>query len=55
MAPEIHHSALRDGLGCDGEGRVGPTLVWYLLRAGAIVLGGWEAGATEEESTTGLP
>ena len=25
--------ALRDGLGCGGEGGVGPTQVWYLLGA----------------------
>ena len=29
--------ALQDGLGCGGEGGVGPTLVWYRLGAGAAV------------------
>ena len=37
--------ALRDGLGCGREGGVGPTLVWYLLGAGAAV----------EEPTAALP
>ena len=32
--------ALQDGLGCDGEGGVEPTLVWYLLGAGVVVPGG---------------
>ena len=37
--------ALRDGLGCDGVGGVGPTRVWYLLRT----------RASEEEPTAKLP
>ena len=39
--------ALRDGLGCGGEGGVGLTRVWYLLGAGAV--------AAEEEPTAALP
>ena len=30
----LNGGALRDGLGCDGPGGVGPTRVWYLLGAG---------------------
>ena len=37
--------ALRDGLGCGGEGGVGPTLVWYCLGAGAVVEKTTAAGA----------
>ena len=41
--------ALRDGLGFNGEGRVGPTRVWYLLRVEVAAPGGWEAGEAEED------
>ena len=34
---------------------MGPTRVLYLLGAGAVAPGGWEAGATEEEPTEALP
>ena len=51
----LNGGALRDGLGCGGEGGVGPTRVWYLLGAGAARRGGWEAGAAEEETTATLP
>ena len=47
--------AFRDGLGCGGEGGVGPTRVWYLLGVRAVAPRGWEAGAAEEEPTTALP
>ena len=41
----LNGGAFRDGLGYGGEGGVGPTLVWYLLRAGAAA----------EEPTVALP
>ena len=47
--------ALRDGLGCDREGGVGPTRVWYLLGARAATPGEWEVGVGEEEPTAALP
>ena len=34
---------------------MGLTLMWYLLGAVAVVPGGWEAGAVEEEPTAELP
>ena len=37
--------ALRAGLGCGGDGGMGPTLVWYRLGAGSAA----------EETTTSLP
>ena len=51
----LDSGALRDGLRCVREGEVGPTRVWYLIGARAAVLGGWEAGAAEGETTATLP
>ena len=39
------------GLGCDGEGEVGPTLVCYLLKAGAVVPGGRGGGGSSRGGT----
>ena len=47
--------ALRDGLGCGGEGGVGLTQVWYLLGTGAAAPGGWDEVGVVEEPTVGLP
>ena len=33
---------------------MGPTLVWYLLGAGTVEPGGWEARAAEKGPTAGL-
>ena len=43
--------ALRDGLGCDGEGGVGLNLLWYLLKAGAVVPGGRGGGGSSRGGT----
>ena len=39
--------ALRVGLGCGGDGRVGPTLVAYLRGAGAVAEGTVEVTIVE--------
>ena len=51
----LEGEALRVGLGCGGDGGVGPTLVWYLRGAGASATGAWEAAAASAEPTAGLP
>ena len=47
--------AFRDGLGCRGEGGIGPTLVWYLRGARAVATKAWEAAAPSVEPMAGLP
>ena len=46
--------ALRDGLGCGGEGGTGPTRVSYLHGAGAGAVGTVEAATAAAAATTGV-
>ena len=51
----LDSGALRDSLGCGGEGEVEPTRLWYLLGARATTRGVWEVGAAEEKPIAALP